>query len=159
MTRLLVSAILITLPAGPWPDRRCSCQTALERDLPHGANEEIEYSEKTVKRIRGRVDQGDGGEPAEDVVVEIYEITPEDKNLRLHEIVRRSERRTACITSKDGSFCFPELPSGQYLLMAGTRNANAGMNEVFIKVNVDRRWWTRWFRPHRKIKLVLTPGT
>ena len=145
--------------ASSLPDGRCSCRTALERDVPHGANELVEYAEKTVKRVAGRVANWDDGPPAEDVVVEIYEITPADRNLRPYEIVRRSERKTACITSKDGSFCFPHLPSGRYLVRAGNLSANGGMNEVFMMVKVDRRWWSRWFRPNTQIELALTPGT
>lgn len=159
MAKLLSFTILLLLAAGSSPERRCSCEKALERDLPHGANETIEYSEKTVKRITGRVAYEYDGHPVEDVVVEIYEITQADKQVRPHEIIRRSKRKAACITPKDGSFCFPNMPSGWYLVRAGTRSANAGMNEVFIKVNVDRRWWSRWFRSDKKIELALTPGT
>jgi hypothetical protein len=159
MMRLLLSTILLLLSAGSLSERRCSCQKALEHDLPHGANETVEYVGKTVKRIAGRVISGPNDDPAEDVVVEIYEISQADKNLRPHEIVLRSQRKVACVTPKDGSFCFPDLPSGRYMVRAGTRSANAGMNEVFIRVNVDRRWWSRWFRPDKKIELALTPGT
>jgi len=159
MSKLLLSAILIVLAAGPLPNRVCSCQKARDHDLAHGANETIEYSEKTVKRITGRVTYWNGDEPAKDVVVEIYEIKHADNRLRPHEIILRTQRKAACITSNDGSFCFPELASGRYLLRAGTLSSKAGMNEVFMKVTVDRRWWLRWFKWDKEIKLGLTPGT
>ena len=151
--------MLVLLAVSSLSERRCSCEKALERDLPHGANETIEYSEKTVKRIAGRVAYEHNDQPAEDVVVEIYEIPHADKKLKSHEIVSRRHRTAACITQKDGSFCFPDLPSGRYLVRAGARNANAGMNEVKVRVNVDRRWWSRWFRSDKGIQLALTPGT
>ena len=70
----LLSSILLLLTMSSLSEQRCSCEKALERDLPHGANETIEYSEKTVKRIAGRVVYSHDESPAEDVVVEIYEI-------------------------------------------------------------------------------------
>jgi len=158
MSKLLLSGILIALAAGSFPDRLCSCQKALQDDRPHGANETVEYPDKTVKRITGRVSYSFNGAPAEDVVVEIYEITPADTKLKTHEITQRKVRRAACITSNDGSFCFTNLPSGRYLLRAGPRSSR-GMNEVFMKVNLDRSWWSRWFRSGRDIELGLTLGT
>lgn len=159
MTKLLLTSILLLLAAGSLSERRCPCEKALERDLPHGANETIEYTGKTVKKITGRVTFWHDGEPAEDVVVEIYEIAQTDKKLTSHEIISRRRRRAACVTLKDGSFCFPDLPSGRYLIRAGARSANAGMNEVFVKVKLDRHWWSRWFRAGKEIELGLTPGT
>jgi hypothetical protein len=159
MSKLLFCSMLVLLAVSSLSERRCSCQKALERDLPHGANETIEYSEKTVKRIAGRVAYWNNNEPAQDVVVEIYEIPHAVKKLKPHEIVSRRHRKAACVTLQDGRFCFPELPSGRYLVRAGARNANAGMNEVQIQVNLDRRWWSRWLRCDKEIQLALTPGT
>ena len=158
MSKFFLSAILIALAAGSLPDRPCSCQEALQDDLPHGANETVEYAATTVKRITGQVYYVYNGLPTENVVVEIYEITEADTKLNAHEITQRKERRAACITSNDGSFCFPDLPSGRYLLRVGTRRSS-GWNEAFVRVNLDRRWWSRWFRSGRKIELGLTIGT
>ena len=150
---------MLALIAGSLPSRPCPCQKALEHDQPHGANEDIEYSERTVKRIQGRVVYSHDTSPAEDVVVEVYQITREDRKLKNREIVTRRERSAACVTSKEGSFCSADLPAGPYLVRAGTRSASAGMNEVFIKINLDRRWWSRWFRTTKGVELALTPGT
>jgi len=158
MSKLVLSIIIVTISAGS-SSRLCSCQKALEDDLPHGANEDIEYTEKTVKRIKGRVSYHYDDQPADDVVVEIYDVTNEDKNLRPREIALRRERRAACVTTKEGSFCFPDLPSGRYVLRAGARSSSAGMNEVYMKVTVDRRWWSSWFRSGKGIELGLSPGT
>jgi len=150
---------MVALVVGLLPTPRCTCQKAGEHDLPHGANEDIEYPEVTIKSIKGRVVYGHDGSRADDVVVEVYEIEPADKKLKAREIVMRRDRRVACVTSKDGSFCFVDLRSGSYLVRAGTASANAGMNEVYIKVNVDRRWWSRWLRSGKEIPLELTLGT
>ena len=158
MSKLLLSSIVLALIMGSLPARRCTCQKAREHEQPHGANESVEYVGKTVKAIRGRVVYYHDDSPADDVVVEVYEITPEDVKLNLHEIVLRRARRAGCVTSKDGSFCFVDLPSGRYAVRAGTNSANAGMNEVYIKVNLDRRWWSRWLTSG-EINLQLTPGT
>lgn len=157
MSKLLWSGVLIVLLTASLPDRPCTCRTALETERAHGANELIEYSETTVKRIRGRVAYSDDT-PVGDVVVEIYDITSADRKLKVHEVGQR-QRRTACVTSNDGSFCFPDLPSGRYVMRVGTRSASGGMNEVFWKVNVDRRWWRSWLRRERKLNVTLSPGT
>lgn len=138
-------------------DQSCSCKKASADDLPHGANEIIEYSETTVKRIAGRV-VNPLEEPIEDAVVEIYEIRPTDRKIHSYKLIEGRQRKTACITSEDGSFCFPDLPSGQYVIRAGTGHS-AGMQEVFIKVKVDRSLWSRWFRRSKKIDLTLPLGT
>jgi hypothetical protein len=56
---------------------------------------------------------------------------PEDKKLQTHEIVLRRER-AACVTAKDGSFCFVDLPSVHYVVRAGTRSANAGFSSTKV---------------------------
>ena len=158
MSKFVLSFILIAISTTS-SSRACSCQRALEDDLPNGANEDIEYTEQTVKRIKGRVVYYYDDQSADDVVVEIYDVTEADKNLRPREIALRRERRAACVTTKDGSFCFPDLPSGKYVLRAGARSSSAGMNDLHMKVTLDRRWWSSWFRSSKRIKLGLTPGT
>jgi hypothetical protein len=130
--KLFLSSILLTLIMGSWPAQRCGCQKAREHDLPHGANESVEYLAKTVKSIKGRVVYSHDSSLADDVVVEVYEIMPEDKKLQTHEIVLRRECRAACVTAKDGSFCFVDLPSVHYVVRAGTRSANAGFSSTKV---------------------------
>ena len=138
MSKLLLAAIAVALLVGSSPARRCACQKAGEHDVPHGANETIEYEETTVKSIKGRVVYSHDKSPADDAVVEVYDITPSNK-LKTHEIVQQHYRRAACLTSKDGGFCFDDLPPGNYLVRAGTRSAYAGWNEVYIRVKLDLR--------------------
>jgi hypothetical protein len=159
MSKLLLSSIVFALIVVSLPERRCSCQKALEQDLPHGANETVEYGEKTVKTIRGRVTDPLGAVLPDGVVVEVFEMASADRKLSPTKIVTERERRTACVTANDGTFCFADLPSGWYLVRAGTRSSHAGMNEVYLKVKLDRRWWSRWFRSDKDIDLQLTLGT
>ena len=157
MSKLLITILLIGLFAVP-SERTCSCRKASDGDVPHGANEDIQYSEKTVKSINGTVSFNYGDEPIEGAVVEVYDVTAADKNLTNREIMGQRPRREACVTSEDGRFCFPNLPSGTYVLRAG-RGESGGMNDVHMRVRVDRRWWSKWFRPNKTIKFGLTPGT
>lgn len=138
------------------PKGRCLCQPASEEDVPQGANESIEYSEQTLKSIYGKV-LFPTDEPVEEAVVEVYDYTDADKKLDSYHLVRSKDRRTACLTDKDGSFCFTGLPSGRYLLRAGTRT-RGGMNEVYVKVKLDKSWWKVW-RFQKGMNLTLTPGT
>jgi uncharacterized GH25 family protein len=129
----------------------------LEIDSPHGANQEIEVTAGTVKEIRGRVIDPNG-EPFNEVVVELYDYADADQKLGASALVETKDRRAACLTDKNGYFCFTNLKSGRYALRAGTRDVD-GMNELFVKVRLERRWWIRWLRSGKDIELMLQPGT
>jgi uncharacterized GH25 family protein len=133
------------------------CKPAQNQDRPHGANEIIEYHIGTVKRIRGKI-LTPLDEPINEAVVEIYEYTDADKNLDAYHIVNSKERRAACLTDKKGNFCFTNLPSGIYAIRAGTRQPS-GFQEVFIKVRLDRHWWSSWLRSRKDIEIKLPLGT
>lgn len=158
MTNLVLSLLFVATAVVP-PGQTCSCRVASEDDIPHGANEDIEYSQRTVKNIFGVVGYASVDGAVEDVVVEVYDVADSDRTLRPRELVRERTRRKACVTASDGSFCFPDLPSGLYVLRAGTRSSNGGMNEVYMRVKLDRHWWKGWFRRSKPIKLGLSPGT
>jgi hypothetical protein len=157
MGKLLFLALLISLFASA-AGRTCSCSEASGRDTPYGANEYIEQKEATVKRVLGKVTLAYGEQPVKDAVVEIYDVPDADRHLEAYKVVGKHTRRAACVTGDDGSFCFPELPSGRYVLKAGAGRPS-GTNEVYMRVTVDRRWWSKWFRPGKAIALGLTPGT
>ena len=157
MIKLLPTfAILVVLAALPQKSK-CPCQPTLETDSPHGANEVIEYTGKTVKKLHGRI-LYPNGEPVNEAVVEIYEYGDADRNVGAYEITKSKERRTACLTDKYGYFCFTGLPSGRYALRAGTRKSE-GMNEVYVKVNLEQRWWRSWLRLGKKLELYISAGT
>ncbi|MFL6231055.1 MAG: carboxypeptidase-like regulatory domain-containing protein [Pyrinomonadaceae bacterium] len=134
---------------------KCQCQSALEDDYPHGANEEIEIRGGTVKSIRGKVIYPNG-EPKEGAVVEVYSYASSDKNLRPYELVREKKRIAACLTDENGRFCFTGLPSGKYVVRAGTR-ISEGMQEIYVVTSVERHWWRRW-RSKNELNIRLELG-
>jgi hypothetical protein len=152
----MLSLLIFALLAFP-SQHDCSCRKALDSDRPNGANEVVEYRGQTVKQIAGRVFKPNGA-PAADVVVELYDLSDVDPNLGSYEIVGLHPRHLACVTDIDGAFCFSDLPSRNYLLRAGTRSPN-GMNEVYARVKVDRRWWSGLLRRSKAVNLTLTLGT
>jgi hypothetical protein len=157
MSKVLLTILLVTLSTAP-DEHFCSCRKALVNDVPHGANEDIEYTGRMIKRIYGKVFFEYTDEPVGGAVIEVYDVSEADKNLKTREIMERRERLNACVTGSDKKFFFSDLPSGEYVLRAGT-GASGDMNEVYARVTVDRRWWRRWFRSGKAIELGLTPGT
>ena len=153
----VVGLVILTLLSVLPDNRKCSCQPALESDLPHGANEAIEYKSKTVSRIHGRVTLPNG-EPVQEAVVEVYDCPDRDKDKRAYEIVESGKRRMACLSDEDGNFCFMGLPSGWYVLRVGTR-ASAGMDESYVKVRLDRTWRRSWLRSGRALEVRMHLGT
>jgi uncharacterized GH25 family protein len=134
---------------------KCHCQLAQADDRAHGANQTIVLSHKTVKRISGRVLYQDGT-PVSQAVVEVYENADSDK-VDAYRTTRTKERRAACLADESGRFCFRDLPSGRYLVRAGTRTS-AGMQEIIVKVTLDRHWWSSWVRSNKEIEVDLEPG-
>jgi hypothetical protein len=151
MPTLVIFIALLLAPAAP----TCSCRTASEDDVPHGANEIYEIRLGTVKKIQGTVLLPDDT-LAGDIVVELYDL-PATK-VDAYDFVREHSRRVACVTSADGSFCFTNLPSGNYLLRAGTRQQD-GFNELYARVTVDRSWFRGLFRRSKSLRLTLSLGT
>jgi hypothetical protein len=95
---------------------------------------------------------------AQDVVVEVYDVPSDRPDIPRHEIIDGRTRRAACITATDGTFCFSDLPSGKYLLHAGTRRPG-GVNELYMRVTVDRSWFRGLFRRSKLLRLTLELGT
>ena len=79
---------------------------------------------KRVKELRGVV-LYPNGEVMSDAVVEVYEnrLPVSDGNLSYEDVKRITSVATkaACITAKDGRFCFKYFRPGRYLLRIGHR--------------------------------------
>jgi protocatechuate 3,4-dioxygenase beta subunit len=131
---------------------KCSYKPASVQDEPHGANEVVEYKKEIVREIKGQVIYRTG-EPVPDLVVEVYKAPARSEEMSTYQLTRNSKRKAACITGKDGRFCFNGLPSGEYALRVGTREQDA-MNEAYQRVKLDRR-----ITRSRELEIVLTPGT
>ena len=134
----------------------CSCAKALETDLPHGANETVEIRGPVVNKLSGIVADPSGA-PVK-AVVELYDLPPDRPDIAVNEVIGFRTRRVACVTGADGTFCFSNVPSGKYLLRAGTRQAN-GMNELYMRVTVDHSWFRGLFRRSKSLRLMLSLGT
>lgn len=134
----------------------CICYLASEADTPKGASEVIQVRGKAVKRIHGVV-LDSTGEPVNGAVVEIYSCGDVAEDVSAYKISSDRKRITACKTATEGAFCFEGLPPERYLLRAGTNKAD-GWIEVYMRIILDRRWWSRWRRSGRRIELTLGPG-
>jgi len=110
------------------------CKNGKDGDVPHGANELIQLTDQTVSSIRGEV-SWPTGEPAKDIVVEIFIYTGGDSSEDMNKALAQ-KRVAACITGEDGKFSFPHVKRGKYLLRAGTRESR-GINETCIILVVD----------------------
>jgi protocatechuate 3,4-dioxygenase beta subunit len=135
---------------------KCSCQPALEDDYPYGANEVVTIRGGRVESIRGKVSYPTG-EPVEKAVVEVYNYTNADRNLPPYELAHAKKRAAACLTDEGGRYCFAGLPSGKYVLRVGTHKPE-GMQEIYVTVNLDRRWWARRWRSGREVHVRLELG-
>jgi hypothetical protein len=156
MRRSLLLSLTLTCVSFMPEKGRCLCQRAAEADVPHGANMLVEYSERTLKSIHGKI-FFPVDEPVPEAVVEIYDYPDGDDETDSSDLVRSRHRRAACLTDKDGNYCFTGLRSGRYLLRAGTRTAE-GLNEVYARVKLDKSWWKFW-RFEKGLDLTLTLGT
>jgi hypothetical protein len=135
----------------------CSCAKALDSDMPYGANETIEIRGPVVKNILGTIVYPNDA-VAKDIVVELYDLSHDRADIPINEIVGWRTRRAACVTATDATFCFSDLPAGKYLLRAGTRQPD-GMNELFMRVTVERSWFPGLFRRSKPLRLRLSLGT
>lgn len=125
--------------------------------MPHGANETIEIRGLVVDKLSGTVVYPDDA-LAKDSVVELYDLPPDRPDIGVNEIMGGRTRRTACVTGPDGRFCFSDVPAGEYLLRAGTRQPH-GMNELYMRVTVSHSWFRALFRRTKPLRLKLSLGT
>jgi hypothetical protein len=125
--------------------------------MPHGANETVEIRGPVVNKLSGTVVYPDHT-LAKDAVVELYDLPPDQPDTPVNEVVGWRTRRAACVTGVDGTFCFSDVPSGKYLLRAGTRQPD-GMNELYMRVTVDHGWFRGLFRRSKPLRLTLSLGT
>lgn len=151
---VLLFIVLGCVPAG---DRKCFCVKADDDVVPHGANELIEYDIATIKSLHGRV-TFPNDEPVNHAVVEVYDVSKANKDKSAYQISTTEQRKFACLADEEGRFCLSDLPSGWYVLRIGTTQPS-GVNEVMMKVKLDRTWWKRLFGSGKPLQVVLPLGT
>ena len=155
--KIVLVLLLIVLGGVPAGERKCTCVKADDDVVPHGANELIEYDSGTLKSIHGRVALPNG-EPVDHAVIEVYEASNAHRDKSAHEITTTEQRKFACLTDENGRFCLSDLPSGWYVLRIGTTQPS-GVNEVLVKVRLDRSWWKSLFGSGKPLQVVLPLGT
>lgn len=136
-------------------NKNCNCKLASLNDKPLGGNQVIVLNEGKVKEIRGITTFFVDDKVFADVVVEVFEITKgqsKDINNNAWRIVENKPRKTACITGKDGKFCFKDLQKGTYVLRIGTRTRDVEyFNFVHLVVKLNPRTGK-----NKEIKVALT---
>jgi len=133
----------------------CYGRPATENEQPHGANEIIEMSAKPVNRLFGKVTDVNGG-AISSAVIEVYDCTNSECEKEIYSRTRK--RLDARVADDEGQFCFQNLSSGRYLLVFGTHGSE-GLKEMYVKVKLDRNWWSRWYRSGKALNIHLFVGT
>jgi hypothetical protein len=132
-----------TLPAS----KSCECKPA-ERDATtrFGGNEWVAYKEPGVfKSIHGKLDLP-LPELRANVLVEVFdqpdyllcEWLDKNPNNCTNDPPENQRRIAACVTAKDGKFCFPNLPAGKYELRV-SKDAGWSPTHVHVVVNPRRK--------------------
>ncbi|HRH44732.1 MAG TPA: hypothetical protein PKY82_24050 [Pyrinomonadaceae bacterium] len=136
----------------------CDCNLASEKDVPLGGNMVITENAGKIKQIKGLITYGSNEQRFEDVVVEVFEVTKEEKqNIKENawRIADKKPRKIACITGKTGQFCFKNLLKGVYVLRIGTRTRLVEyFNYFFVIVELDTKEGK-----NKDIKVVLELAT
>ena len=132
---------------------RCKCTPAKANETPVGANEIVEINGGKVKQLKGYVTDLNG-DYINGVIVEVFDYKNADKDKSLYNIANSRKRRAACWVSKDGRFCFSNLPRGDYLLRVGT--IGGGFNYGLVKVTLSPK---EKDSSDKEIEILLTVGT
>src|SRR5436305_15342504 len=100
MTKTIATVLLLALLGG-FPQRpKCPCGKVADNEVAHGANEIVEYKERSVRQIKGVVRYAYNETSVEDVVVEVFDITDDVKDHDAYQIASLKKRRAACLTGK-----------------------------------------------------------
>lgn len=122
-------------------DKNCTCVKSKE-STRYGGNIWITQQEEgTFKKIAGKV-QFPGSDDMEGALVEVFDkpdyllcdYLPNNPNNCTTEPPKKQHRKAACITEKDGSFCFKNLKAGKYELRI---SKGSGWNVVHSIVVVN----------------------
>jgi Carboxypeptidase regulatory-like domain len=112
----------------------CTCKHAPKSDTTRwGGNMSIEINQQApLRTVHGRVARDD--EPVEGALVEVFEDNGQLPGSR--DSKPAPKRIAACISAKDGKFCFKGLRSGKYEIRS---SVDSGWNVTHVLVTVDAK--------------------
>src|ERR1051326_1430459 len=151
MKKLVLLLILISSVAAPSSGKGCGCASATGETTRWGGNETILIKPRgTFEFVGGKVLMGD--EPMDDALVEVFDKpdyllcdwTAEDGNPNKcsNDPPADQRRIAACVTGKDGKFCFDNIPSGKYELRV-SKDIGWDVSHYVIVVKPESRWSKR----------------
>ncbi len=148
------SALFACLLVAPSVLGDCKCDVPDKRETTRrGGNEMIVVKEKSsFRKLEGIVEMS-GDRPLENALVEVFD-RPDyllDTSHARSEGPPEQKRLAACLTAKDGKFCFRNLPTGKYELRA---SIGSGWNVTHIYVVLDRH-----SKEVEKLKVLMLLGT
>jgi hypothetical protein len=147
MNKLVIGILILSIGGGSAASD-CRCAAAPDK-APVLGNVPVRATGGTVRRISGKV-LYPSGEPVKHAIVEVFDnfLETDDWENADYEKLTARPRRIACVTSADGSFCFSNLPSGRYLLRAGTSGPDQGISAMRMFVRLSPRGNKRRLRVH-----------
>jgi protocatechuate 3,4-dioxygenase beta subunit len=114
-----VILFILSCLGGFWQKEDCKCPPPSPGvKTSWGQENVIIKREEPFKFLHGKITGSSDGKPLAEVLVEVYD-KPEGLLLGWKEReARKSKQRkiAACVTGKDGEFCFGKIPAGKYEL-------------------------------------------
>lgn len=131
---ILIFVVILFGFVEPKAKAQCSCRIAEENEVGHGANEIIEMEPQERKELFGTV-KYNYGSYVEEAIVEVFELNDPDEDV--YNAANTNRREVACVTTKDGKYCFSDLVFGWHVVRIGTLQEGKGFNYFFVKVKID----------------------
>jgi hypothetical protein len=134
--KIFAASLLIVLIASTITPAQCGCIPSPTRDTTRwGGNELLTYVEPKIYKSLQGIARNINGRPLSGVLVEVFD-QPEWIRQELSESPVEQQRIAACITRRNGRFCFSNIPSGNYELRLSKDGA---WNVTHIYIVVDTR--------------------
>lgn len=140
ITGLIIFAVFWVAPIG---GKKCDCRAVTANETTRvGGNESVVYKESRIhRRVQGVV-RMPLNELQEDVLVEVFDnpdyllcpFLPNNPNRCTMKPSGDQRRLAACITGKNGEFCFDDLPAGNYELRV---SKDQGWNPTYVYLTID----------------------
>jgi hypothetical protein len=150
---IVISAAILSVFVGLLPvGRDCHCRPAANDEAPSSGNMVVTMNAGTVREARGIVTDANGA-LFEDAVVEVYRLDSGISVNDAYKVVTDNQRLSACVTGKNGQFCFADLPPGRYVLRAGLKSSGWDPIYVTVQINPQKR-----SDPRKGLALPISPS-